>query len=105
MADPRLGYWHTAKRVLQYLKGTTTLGLKYGPNVEQHKASYGGLDLVGYADSDYIGDTESRRSMMGYVYCLNGAAVSWSSKRAKTVAVFSTEAEYVAWSNVSKQAI
>lgn len=42
---------------------------------------------------------------MGYVYYLNKAAVSWTSKRAKTVAVSSTEVEYIALNNASKQAI
>ena len=76
MADPRLGHWRAAKRVLRYLKGTMTLGLEYGPEVEQHKASYGGPGLVGYADSDYADDIENRRSTMGYIYCPNRAAVS-----------------------------
>ena len=92
-------------QVLKMLKGTMTLRLEYGPDIEQYKASYGGTSLVGYVDSNYAGDTESRRSTMGYVYCLNRATVSWSSKRAKIVAVSSTEAEYVALSNASKQAI
>ena len=34
MADPCLGHWRAAKRVLQYLKGTMTLGLEYSPDVE-----------------------------------------------------------------------
>lgn len=105
MADLRLGHWRAVKRVLRYLKGTMTLGLEYSPDVEQHKAFYGGPGLVGNADSDYANDTESRQSTIGYVYCLNGAAVSLSSNRAKTVAVSSIEAEYVALSNASKQAI
>ncbi len=82
-----------------------TLGLKYSPDVEHHKASYGKPGLIGYSDSNYAGHTKSRQSTIGYVYCLNGAVVSWSSKRAKTVAVSSTEAEYIALSNAPKQAI
>lgn len=105
MTDPRLGHWRAAKRALRYLRGTMHLGLEYGSDVEEHKASYGGAGLVGYADSDYAGDSETRRSTMGYVYCLNGAAASWSSKRARTIAVSSTKAEYVALSNASKQAV
>ena len=42
---------------------------------------------------------------MCYIYYLNVATVSWPSKKAKTVAVFSTKAEYIALSNILKQAI
>lgn len=52
-----------------------TCGLEYGPDVEYYKASYGGSDLVVYADSNYAGDTKSRQLTMGYVYCLNRATV------------------------------
>lgn len=74
MADPRLDYCWAAKRVLQYLKDTMTLGLEYSLDVEQHKASYGGSSLVGYADGNYAGDNKSRRSTIGYIYCMNEAA-------------------------------
>lgn len=42
------------------MKGTITFELEYDPDVEQHKASYGELGLVGYADINYAGNTESR---------------------------------------------
>lgn len=53
-----------------------TLELEYGPDIKQHKTSYGGLGLVGYADNNYNGDTKNRRLTMGYHYCLNRVAVS-----------------------------
>lgn len=79
-----------------------TLGLEYGPDVEQYKSSYNGRSLVGYADSNYTNDNKNRLLTMDYVYYLNGAAVFWSSKRAKIVAVSSTKAEYIELINTSK---
>lgn len=42
---------------------------------------------------------------MGYVYYLNGAEISWSSKKAKTVVVSLAKVEYVTLSNILEQAI
>lgn len=51
--------------------------------------------MVGYADSDYAVNTKNRQLTLGYVYCLNKAIVSWSSKKAKIVAVSSTKIGYL----------
>ena len=61
--------------------------------------------LVGYADADWAGDTDTRRSTSGYTFRIGDATVSWSSKRQASVARSSTEAEYVALSNASQEAI
>ena len=86
-----------AKRVLRYLKGTMTLGLTYGTSKD--------LTLQGFSDSDWGGNTETRRSTTGYVFMLAGGAVSWASKTQKTVALSSTEAEYMALTETAKEAI
>ena len=86
-----------AKRVLRYLKGTMTLGLTYGTSKD--------LTLQGFSDSDWGGNTETRRSTTGYAFMLAGGAVSWASKTQKTVALSSTEAEYMALTETAKEAI
>ena len=58
-----------------------------------------------YTDSDWAGDTESRKSTGGYVFILCGAAVSWKTKKQTTISLSSTEAEYVALSEATKEAI
>jgi len=61
--------------------------------------------LEGYVDSDYAGDIDTRRSTSGYVFMLNGGAISLGSKLQETVAVSSTEAEYMAASKAGKGGI
>ena len=52
--------------------------------------------LSTYADSDHAGDPDSSQSVTGYVWVLNGGAVSWQSVRQQVVALSSAEAEYYA---------
>ena len=77
-ADPRRGHFRAAKRVVRYLKGTMNLGLIYGRTTTRDSPPYG---LISYADSNFAGDPEDRKSVMGYCFFLNGAVVSWSSKK------------------------
>ncbi|TPX55785.1 DNA-directed DNA polymerase [Powellomyces hirtus] len=61
-------------------------------------------DLEGYSDSDWAGCPDSRRSTTGFV-SLFGGIVDWQSKRQPTVALSSTEAEYMALPQACKEAI
>ncbi len=49
-----------------------------------------------YSDSEFAGDTETRKSVNGFIIYLCGVAISWRSKRQKSVALSSTEAECIA---------
>lgn len=95
-SDPGEEHWHLAKRVLQYIKGTKSYGIKYMRNKQK---------LVAYTDSDWAGDVEDRRSQSGSVLTLAGGAVTWKSKKQPTVSLSTMEAEYIALSEVSKEII
>ncbi|KAE8244094.1 hypothetical protein A4X06_0g5973 [Tilletia controversa] len=87
----------SGKRVLRYLAGTRELGLRF-----RHTDL---AQLVGYSDSDHGADLSTRRSVTGYVFYLHGNPVTWRSKLQDTVSVSSTEAEYVALSEATREAI
>jgi len=53
------------------------------------------VQLLGYVDSDFVGDVDSRRSTTGYAFTLGSEAVSWVSRLQKIVALSTTKAEYV----------
>lgn len=84
-----------AKHVLRYIKGTIGLGLVF------KKSS--SFNLTGYCDSDWAGDKADRKSITGYVFMLGNSAVTWKSTKQQTVALSSTEAEYMALSDAVKE--
>ncbi|POM74888.1 LOW QUALITY PROTEIN: Integrase catalytic core protein [Phytophthora palmivora] len=53
----------------------------------------------------WAGDIESRRSTSGYAFMMNGGCISWRSKKQRTVALSSTEAEYMALTEATQEAI
>lgn len=89
-------HWKSAKRILRYLKGTKSLCLEYKND---------NSNLMGFVDSDFANNTCDRRSYTGFVFKLAGGAVSWECKKQTTVALSSTEAEYMAVTEASKEAI
>lgn len=61
--------------------------------------------LSGYVDADWASDVNDRRSTSGFVFMLGGAAISWESKKQTSVALSSTEAEYIAAAHAAKEAV
>ncbi|KAK8619618.1 hypothetical protein V6N13_135900 [Hibiscus sabdariffa] len=64
-----------------------------------------GLPIKGYTDASFQTDKDDSRSQSGFVFCLNGGAVSWKSSKQDTVVDSTTEAEYIAASEAAKEAI
>lgn len=95
-ANPNDEHLTTAKRVLRYLKGTSTTFLQLGKHNDEL--------LAGWCDSDYAGDIVTRRSTGGYVFKVYGSTVSWASTRQRTVALSTCEAEYQSLTEAAKEA-
>ena len=96
MSQPSENHWSGVKRILRYIKGTLNFGLKF---------TAGDGVLRGYSDADWAGDFDTRRSTSGYAFKIGNATVSWSSKRQATVAKSTAEAEYVALSYATQEAV
>src|SRR3954463_9010233 len=86
-SDPRESHLTAVKRILRYLKGTTNIGLVYRRSKE--------YNLVGYCDADYAGDRIERKSTSGSCQFLGSHLISWYSKKQATIALSTTEVEYV----------
>ncbi|GJR26994.1 retrovirus-related pol polyprotein from transposon TNT 1-94 [Tanacetum coccineum] len=86
---------HAVKRIFRYLRGTVNHGLWYP------KDSL--IAQTAFADADHAGCQDTRRSTSGSMQFLGDRLVSWSSKRQKSVAISSTEAEYIAMSGCCAQ--
>ncbi|CAI7833084.1 unnamed protein product [Closterium sp. NIES-53] len=61
------------------------------------------LELIGYVDTDDVGDKQKWTSTSGYMFVYGGAAVSWSSSRIKCATLSSTESKYIAAMNACKE--
>ena len=84
------------------------LALEYGsPRMSQpvNQSDMPANKLWGYVDSDWAGCPDSRKSTSGYCFMLNGAAISWRSKRQPVVALSSAEAEFISASAMVQEVI
>ncbi|KAJ9516469.1 hypothetical protein QJQ45_011179 [Haematococcus lacustris] len=97
MQAPTAEHERAAHGVLRYLRRTAAQGLVYRGSSRE--------GILGYCDSDFASDRVSYRSTTGYVFVLSAAAVSWRSKLQTTVAASTTEAEYQAAADATKEAL
>ena len=95
-SNPGNDHWMAIKHILKYLKGTKDKLIIYGGNE---------LQVNGYTDSDFQSDPDDRKSTSGFVFTLNGGAVCWKSSKQGSTADSTTEAEYIAASEVAKEAV
>lgn len=95
--DPSKEHWTAVKRILRYLKGSTHLGLLY--------TRQDPMEVVGYSDSDWGGDNDDHRSTSGYIFQIGGTAISWRSRKQSSVALSTAEAEYMALSGATQEAV
>lgn len=90
-------HWSAVKRVLRYLKGTIELKLTF------RHSGFG--EMVGYCDADWAGDLDKRRSTTGYVFQAQGGAISWATRSQPTIALSSTEAEFMSMAAAIQEAL
>ncbi|MDR3548147.1 MAG: reverse transcriptase domain-containing protein, partial [Candidatus Pacebacteria bacterium] len=102
MQSPTMRDMKACDRVFRYLAGTKTMGLLYGRRSDEASSNRRDVDDVEsplvevYADADWAGDREDRKSITGWVATVNGDPVSWTSKKQKVVSQSTCEAELYA---------
>lgn len=89
-------HYNHAKRILRYLKYSINKCLVFTKTK---------FSVTGFVDADFSNNISDRKSFTGYVFMSNGGAVSWEARKQNCVALSSTEAEYIAISEASKEAV
>ncbi|GJT17942.1 retrovirus-related pol polyprotein from transposon TNT 1-94 [Tanacetum coccineum] len=84
---PTEKHLHTVKHIFRYIRGTINIGLWYS------KDSY--IALTAFAHTNHVGCQDTRISTSSSMQLLGDRLVSWSSKKQKSTAISSTEAEYI----------
>ena len=97
MADLGKEHWNVVKWIFRYIIGTCDFGILF-----DQRAS---TEVVGYVDSNYAGDIDSRKSTTGYVFRFTDGPICWKSTLQDVVALSTTEAEYMAMTEAGKEAV
>lgn len=96
MAKPNNSCINAVKRIFRYLRTTIDYELVYEGD---------STTLKGFTDASWGDDKETRRSTSGYVFSLGSGAISWSSKRQRTISLSSCQAELIGQTQATKEAV
>ncbi|KAI3524132.1 hypothetical protein L1887_02784 [Cichorium endivia] len=94
--NPGRAHWTAVKNILKYLRRTKNFVLVLGGSDT--------LRVDGYTDASFQTDRDNGRSQSGWVFLMNGGAVTWKSSKQETVADSTCESEYIAASEAAKEA-
>jgi hypothetical protein len=83
-----MSHWSAVKNILKFLIGTKDMVLFYGGSRVE-------LDVKGYINTNYNANPDDKKFQTGYVFLLNGGAVSWRSCRQSLIAKSTMESEYI----------
>lgn len=97
VSEPTIKDWKEVKRVICYLKSTIQLRLKIGCN-DSH------ITPIGYSDANWAECRNTRKSNSGCIFKLGGPII-WYCRRQDSVALSSSEAEYIALSEACKEGL
>ena len=113
-SNPTDRHWKGVKRILHFVKKTTDTEIVLGKRNDIPAAMGRRNDIpvvmvpwkvIGFFDAAYMDDTQDRHSTMAYIFLYDSCAISWASKKQQTVALSTTEAEYLAGTEATKEAI
>uniref|UniRef100_A0A2N9HJG1 Reverse transcriptase Ty1/copia-type domain-containing protein n=1 Tax=Fagus sylvatica TaxID=28930 RepID=A0A2N9HJG1_FAGSY len=95
-SNPGKAHWQAVKRIFRYLQMTKSMKLCFGLDE---------LEIKGFTNADFAGDTNNRKSTSEYVFLFGGTTVSWLSKKQGCVAKYTMEAEYITCSTAVSNAV
>ncbi|GJX65274.1 hypothetical protein Tco_0299617 [Tanacetum coccineum] len=95
--NPKTTHLEAVTRIFRYIRGTSHLGLWYPKGT--------GIETIVYADSDHAGDYVDRKSTSGLCMFMGCCLTSWFAKKQMTLAISTTEAEYVSARKACQQAL
>ena len=113
-SNPGLIHWRAALRVLGFLNATRNYCIRYAQQLHQNNISSSGfmrgilpnhIDFNCYVDASHASDIDTRRSITGYIFFISGGPVSWQSRMQTSVALSSMEAECMAASAATQEAM
>eukprot|EP00253_Pinus_taeda_P024914 PITA_24914 len=87
-ANPKATHLQVVKRIFKYLQGTQNYGLWYPRDTN--------LTLHAYTDANWAGSVDDRKRTSGGAFFMGPRLVSWFSKKQSSIALSTSEAEYVA---------
>jgi len=102
---PFTSHLTAAKGVLQYLKSSADFRLHFSSTGSNDQLTGSNDQLTGYTDSDWANDSADRKCQGGHVFLLSNGAVSWQSRKQDLIAMSTLEAEYIACSDSSREAM
>jgi histone deacetylase 1/2 len=95
--SPNIVYWTAVKRILRYLCGTVSVGLRFSKSDS--------MLVSAFSDADWAGCPDDRRSTGGFAVYLGSNLISWSAGKQATLSQSSTEAEYKPLANAIAEVI
>ena len=96
MSNLNSEHMSAAKRILRYIRGTSSFGLRY----EKGKRNY---SIQGFSNSDFAGDSNDRKSTTGQIFFIGNSGITWNTVKQNVMALSSCEAEYIAASATTCQ--
>ncbi|XP_058202952.1 uncharacterized mitochondrial protein AtMg00810-like [Rhododendron vialii] len=87
-SNPKESHLIAVKRIIRYIKGTSTLGLWYSEGTN--------VDLAAFSDANWAGSADDRKSTSGGCFYLGNYLVAWHSKKQNCVSLSTAEEEYIA---------
>ena len=97
MHEPHQLHWKAAKRILRYVKGTSSFGIFYATHCPH--------SLIGYTNFDWVGDGTNFKCTSGYVFNFGSGPFCWYSKKQSMIALSTTDAKYRVAVNATTQAV